>query len=245
MIFNIENMEFEIVDILKFRRPESHDRDFCKGRPFSVLASRVYGTSCLYFENCTLKPDINNYILLPPYIKYSQIYSGDDIIVIHLNFKSPPPPEPELIYSEKLSLKDNFSELYTTWLQKSPGYECRCKALIYKIFYTLYTSGNTDGSVIKNSMDYLYANYKDADFDIDKMISLSHVSPAYFRRIFKNQYKDTVVGFINRLRIEYAKSLIESGRYSITEISGMCGFSDCKYFSTVFKNITGRRPSDY
>lgn len=245
MIFNIENMEFEILDILRCKRTKNDTKDFCKGRPFSTLACRIDGASELEFENCILRPDVNNYILTPPNIKYFHTYLEDEIIVIHMNFKSPPPSEPELIYSEKLSLKDDFSELYTTWLQKSPGYECRCKALIYKIFYTLYTSGNTDGSAIKNSMDYLYANYKDMDFDIDKMISLSHVSPAYFRRIFKNQYKDTIVGFLNRLRIEYAKSLIESGRYSITEISGMCGFSDGKYFSTVFKNITGRRPSDY
>ena len=47
------------------------------------------------------------------------------------------------------------------------------------------------------------------------------------------------------LRIEYAKELIHSKYYTISQCAEMSGFSDAKYFSTVFKKYTGIPPSKY
>ena len=51
--------------------------------------------------------------------------------------------------------------------------------------------------------------------------------------------------YITRIRLEKAKSLIESTDLSIADISEMTGFSSQSYFSTAFKNYTGRTPSQY
>lgn len=51
--------------------------------------------------------------------------------------------------------------------------------------------------------------------------------------------------YITRIRLEKAKSLIESTDLSIVEISEMTGFSTQSYFSTAFKNYTGKTPSQY
>ena len=51
--------------------------------------------------------------------------------------------------------------------------------------------------------------------------------------------------YITRIRIEKAKSLIENSAYTIAEISDMTGFASQSYFSTAFKNYTGKTPSQY
>lgn len=51
--------------------------------------------------------------------------------------------------------------------------------------------------------------------------------------------------YITKIRLEKAKSLIESTDLTIAEISEMTGFSTQSYFSTAFKNYTGKTPSQY
>ena len=51
--------------------------------------------------------------------------------------------------------------------------------------------------------------------------------------------------YITRIRLEKAKSLIESTDLSIADISEMTGFSSQSYFSTAFKGYTGLTPSQY
>ena len=51
--------------------------------------------------------------------------------------------------------------------------------------------------------------------------------------------------YINHIRLEKAKSIIETTSLSIAEISEMTGFSAQSYFSTAFKGYTGLTPSQY
>jgi AraC-like DNA-binding protein len=49
--------------------------------------------------------------------------------------------------------------------------------------------------------------------------------------------------FIRVIRLKQAKELLTSKKYTIQEVSLMTGFSDTKYFSTVFKKYYGISPS--
>lgn len=51
--------------------------------------------------------------------------------------------------------------------------------------------------------------------------------------------------YINKLRLEKAKSLIENSDLSIIEVSEMTGFTSQSYFSTAFKAYTGITPTQY
>ena len=51
--------------------------------------------------------------------------------------------------------------------------------------------------------------------------------------------------YITRIRIEKAKTLMETTGLTIAEISDLTGFASQSYFSTAFKNATGLTPSQY
>ena len=66
----------------------------------------------------------------------------------------------------------------------------------------------------------------------------------YFGRLFKSKLGMTFVEFYKRFRIHYAERLLLSGRYKVRDVSEMLGFASVDYFTTVFKKITGKKPSD-
>lgn len=51
--------------------------------------------------------------------------------------------------------------------------------------------------------------------------------------------------YITHIRVEKAKTLIETTNLTIAEISEKTRFSSQSYFSTAFKNITGKPPTQY
>ena len=71
------------------------------------------------------------------------------------------------------------------------------------------------------------------------------LSPVYFSAVFK---KETGIGFtdyLNQCRIEQAKKLLEETGLKVLAVSESVGFSGARYFSRVFKNTVGVRPSEY
>ena len=51
--------------------------------------------------------------------------------------------------------------------------------------------------------------------------------------------------FYKRLSMEYAKLLLASGHYKVSEVSELLGFASADYFSHVFKKVTGSLPSQF
>ncbi|SDB47528.1 MULTISPECIES: response regulator [unclassified Butyrivibrio] len=71
------------------------------------------------------------------------------------------------------------------------------------------------------------------------------VSSSYLSRKFKEATGQTYLDFLNRYRVSQAVKLLETGTYKVYEVSELTGFSDYKYFSTVFKKYAGSSPSDF
>ena len=62
---------------------------------------------------------------------------------------------------------------------------------------------------------------------------------------FKKTYGDTVIGYINTLKIKEAKKLMREGNYNLTQISSVLRFSSLHYFSRLFKKQEKVSPTDY
>ena len=70
-------------------------------------------------------------------------------------------------------------------------------------------------------------------------------SPSFLCKKFKEQTGETLFTCFNRLKIEEARRLLCETSLSVTEIAKMLGFSELKYFGSLFKRITGYSPSNY
>ena len=55
----------------------------------------------------------------------------------------------------------------------------------------------------------------------------------------------TPIAYLNRYRINQAKTLLEEGDKNVTEIAMLVGFLDSGYFSRVFRRQVGVSPDAY
>ena len=62
---------------------------------------------------------------------------------------------------------------------------------------------------------------------------------------FRASYGETVISYINKLKIKEAKKLLRKGGYNFTEISAIVGFSSVHYFSRIFKQYENQSPTNY
>ncbi len=70
------------------------------------------------------------------------------------------------------------------------------------------------------------------------------VSKEYLSRKFKECTGRTFTDILNMHRIARALELLQDGCYLMYEVAVICGFSEYKYFCSVFKRYTGKSPGD-
>jgi len=88
--------------------------------------------------------------------------------------------------------------------------------------------------------------------DASMSLSLQQVSneleinPAYLSREFSKYFDNLSFGdYMRKLRIDKAKSLMETTDYALTEIAYLTGFSDQSHFTRIFKKQTDQTPMQY
>jgi AraC-like DNA-binding protein len=89
---------------------------------------------------------------------------------------------------------------------------------------------------------------------IDTNLSLSlktvsedlNINPTYLSREFSRYFDDLSFGeYIRKLRIEKAIQLLETSKNSLSEIAYITGFSDQSHFTRIFRQHTGKSPSEF
>ncbi|MBE6549396.1 MAG: helix-turn-helix transcriptional regulator [Ruminococcaceae bacterium] len=73
-------------------------------------------------------------------------------------------------------------------------------------------------------------------------VYLSHCTLIYK---FKNELGTTPAKYLIHLRLRYAKHLLMTTNYSITQISEMCGYSNPFYFTNAFHKYAKKNPTDF
>jgi YesN/AraC family two-component response regulator len=88
-------------------------------------------------------------------------------------------------------------------------------------------------------------------FHIDQPLNLNHIAdtlgvhPSYLSRTFKKELGMTLTAYINTLRIEEAKYMLDYSNESVTEIASSVGYNDPNYFSKVFMKLEHVTPHEY
>ena len=88
-------------------------------------------------------------------------------------------------------------------------------------------------------------------FNIDQPLNLNRIAdtlgvhPSHLSRTFKKELGMTLTAYINTLRIEEAKYMLDSSNASVTEIASSVGYSDSNYFSKVFTKLEHVTPHAY
>lgn len=97
---------------------------------------------------------------------------------------------------------------------------------------------------VRKSVLYLH-NYYDRPITLHSLAEAIHYSEGHLSRIFQKETGQTVSTYLNDLRIDHAKMLLETGFTSITDTALQVGFTSYSKFSVEFKKHTGLTASQY
>jgi len=149
-----------------------------------------------------------------------------------------------------------LDESITDYVKK---YECYKKIIacnLLRLFIILareYASTEVENSKVhcsktfikvKNLIDYINTHYsqKLTSQDIETIFESNY---DYLNRIFHSITGYTILNYINNVRINKAKELIESTSMKFSEIGYLVGIENPYYFSRLFKKYTGSTPTQY
>ncbi|HYJ62312.1 MAG TPA: helix-turn-helix domain-containing protein [Parafilimonas sp.] len=101
-----------------------------------------------------------------------------------------------------------------------------------------------DDEPIKKAQEFIENNF-DEKITVEQLASMFALGRRNMERRFKKATSNTVMEYIQRVKIEAAKKNFESSRKNVNEVMYDVGYSDAKAFRNTFKKITGLSPVDY
>ena len=95
------------------------------------------------------------------------------------------------------------------------------------------------------ALSYIGEHLQEEELSIVQVATQIYLNPVYFGRVFKNTFHMTFKKYLLQQRMEKAKRLIQDGCESIGTVCEQVGISNASYFSHLFKEYTGKLPSEY
>lgn len=161
-----------------------------------------------------------------------KVYGLENQIIYKCNSKNHIEKMHSILKDDKLSLDEILS---------------KCSIAFHELMLLLQS--HTDKNVaipedVLKMKTYIDTNISE-NITIDTLSALIYKSHSQTIRIFKNAYGITPLGYHMQTRITKAISLLGGTNLSVRDIAYSLGFSDEHYFSSLFKQKTGKRPTDF
>jgi two-component system response regulator YesN len=99
-------------------------------------------------------------------------------------------------------------------------------------------------ATVRDAVLYLKNHYGQG-ITVETVARELYVSPSHLMHLFKAELGKTFNECLSDCRIEKAKELLRDKKYKIYEVCEQVGYTDTRYFSQLFKRITGLSPREY
>ncbi|GAA0379851.1 response regulator transcription factor [Paenibacillus motobuensis] len=80
---------------------------------------------------------------------------------------------------------------------------------------------------------------------LEDMAAYLNLNSSYFSRLFKRETNQNFIEYVNMVKLQKAKQLLEQSNKTIEEISDHLGYANKSYFIKLFKREIGMTPSEY
>lgn len=159
----------------------------------------------------------------------------------------------KLLGKDNIEIEELYEKMYLLYQMKTYGYQELLRAylmeLLVKIFILYRQSESSENrerekTYFDNVILFMKEHYKQ-DIKLDDLAAMAFLSRNYFCSSFKECTGVTVLEFIQKRRIEEACHLLKNKNRKLIEVAEAVGYRDLKFFSKVFKKITGKTPSEY
>ena len=202
----------------------------------------------LHFRDFTKAASEHSFVMMRKHFEllFARCVSSSDTVS---EFRQSLAPLEELLRDTAITKQIELEEIGSPFFHYNAPKELRQNILI--LLERLEKSDDPEAvkvnqaSPAERALDIIKRDYTDPMLGLYRISEFLEVSNTYLSTSFKNTYGTGIVQYINGLRVDLAKELIQSSAMSIKDIAEAVGFSSSISFIRVFKKSEGITPNTY
>lgn len=142
------------------------------------------------------------------------------------------------LYSDSKTDVRHYTMLNFDLLSESTDYVL---ALIKRLENQITLQGSQ--SYIDMTVDYISKNFGNPYLSITDIAKHCNLNASYLSKLFKLKTNQTLINYLNQIRIDKSKQLLSQTDMRIADIAEAVGFTDVKYFGRIFKKYEKITPA--
>ncbi|HRG07005.1 MAG TPA: AraC family transcriptional regulator, partial [Cyclobacteriaceae bacterium] len=111
--------------------------------------------------------------------------------------------------------------------------------------FVIFMGQKRHGDELVLSAQEFIENNPTKNYTVDNICEEFNVGRRTFERRFKKCTNNSILEYIQRVKIEFAKKHLEAGQRTVNEIVYETGYKDIDSFRRMFKKFTDLSPVDY
>ncbi len=153
--------------------------------------------------------------------------------------------------SDNSTIINAFSKIEKSIHRQKSYYRLECFNHLYEILLFLAKSTSKEPihpkkhQILYPAIKYISENYFDGNITNASLAEICGISTVYFRKTFESVYGISPIKYLHNFRIEKAKAILHSDYESIEQVALSVGYNSIYHFSKMFKQYTGKSPSEY
>ena len=237
--------------ISNISRPKNYKHSFRNGRGKHGFIYVVSGQMCDVFpsgEKDDLCVNAGELIFIPKDTVYTGIYQEENTEIRIVQFDLLCGELPSYLSEPVKITLPNVAELIEAFFepmeQRMTNYSFYHLSRLYELLWRIDES--------ESKIPAKYKRLRGALFEIQQhwnqnpavayYADLCDMSQVHFRRLFKEYTGLSPIDYRNSLRLEEARSKLQSGEYNVSEVAELCGFSSISFFTRSYKKKYGYSP---
>ncbi len=148
-----------------------------------------------------------------------------------------------------LRITDMAQQLLTSNLASGSTAVLRRKSLFHNLIEEIALSAQKQyrcdkGGLVEDAVAFMHENYV-RQFTITQLAAQYDMDGKQFSELFHRHVGRTPLRYLNGLRIERSKELLQIDGCTVIQAAEAVGYTDPYYFSKSFKKITGMWPTEF
>ena len=106
-------------------------------------------------------------------------------------------------------------------------------------------SSQTNNYIIVSACEYIHKNFASCNISLETTADALSITYAHLSRLFKKHMKQNFSEYLLKIRMEHARTLLETTSLPTAEIAVAAGYENTAYFRTSFKAYFHMTPRQY
>ena len=229
-------------------------RHIHKNRPYHgfVLNDATHAPSYYFDDGRVMHTEGGSLFYLPRGSSYHVKFHGPIGACWAINFEADVSDEPFCVTPHNRErLLSHFKTAAAAWKSKNGTETAAAMRAVYDAMYQLVKGEGAEYvpqdrlARLAPALSAIERDFTDPALSVSSLAALSGMSEVYFRRLFKDLTGLSPKEYLIEKRIAYAKDLLLSGGFPVSEVALLSGYGEPCHFSRAFSRREGVSPAEF